>query len=153
MLRLVYNFLFKTKRRSLTVRALLLSAVARARVRFLPNQRLYRYLGLKGEATAFAEIAPEKRIHAFWVGEKVERVARRTPWESKCLVRSMVAQRLLRGYGLASTLYLGVRRDQQGAMIAHAWVRCGNAYITGGNGEGYAVVAHFAMYPAGSPET
>ena len=29
-------------------------------------------------------------------------------------------------------------------MKAHAWIRCGKMYITGGNGAGYATVAKFS---------
>jgi len=147
MLKLLYNFAFRTKRRSLTVRALLFSAAARLRVRFLPGTRLYRYLGIQGEETSGEELSPGQRRDAAWVADKVRRVARRTPWESKCLVQAMVAQRLLRDYGLASTLYLGVGRDEKQAMTAHAWVRCGTFFITGGDGTGYACVARFATHP------
>ena len=28
-------------------------------------------------------------------------------------------------------------------MIAHAWLRCGQMYVTGGNGSSYAMVAKF----------
>ena len=41
-----------------------------------------------------------------------------------------------------STLYLGVGKDE-GKMIAHAWLRCGQMYVTGGNGSSYAMVAKF----------
>ena len=89
----------------------------------------------------------EQKQHLFHVAQRVARVARRVPWESKCLVQAMVAQRLLRGYHIESTLYLGVGLDKEkeagNNMIAHAWVRSGPYHICGGNGEGYAVVAKF----------
>ena len=44
--------------------------------------------------------------------------------------------------GIHSTLYLGVGKDE-GKMIAHAWLRCGQMYVTGGNGSSYAMVAKF----------
>ena len=31
-------------------------------------------------------------------------------------------------------------------MIAHAWLRCGQIYVTGGDGQGYAVVAKFKAF-------
>ena len=63
-------------------------------------------------------------------------------WESKCLVRAMTARKLLKEAGIHSTLYLGVGKDE-GKMIAHAWLRCGQMYVTGGNGSSYAMVAKF----------
>ena len=46
---------------------------------------------------------------------------------------------------ISTTLYLGVKKDSDNNMLAHAWLRCGDYYVTGGaNKEGYAVVAKFA---------
>lgn len=143
MLKLVYNFVFRTKRRRLTLWALWLSGIARARVRFYPAAGLHRFFGEKGAETPFETPQPEQRRHIWWVSDKVNRVAGRTPWESKCLVRAMVAQRMLRHYRLASTLYLGVGRGEDNKMVAHAWVRCGTFYVTGGDGVDYATVAKF----------
>lgn len=77
------------------------------------------------------------------VAYAVNRVCNRTRWESKCLVRALTAQRLLRKKKIPSTLYLGCGLDDEGNMIAHAWLRCGRIYVTGGNGDGYAVVDKF----------
>ena len=145
--RLLYNFVFKTKRRGLTVRAVLYAAVARFRVYFFPGGRLHRYLGEK-DAESDTDIPGEaSRRDISYVTNRVARVARRVPWESKCLVQAMVAQRLLRGYGIRSTLYLGVGRDKDdnNKMIAHAWVRSGPYIVCGGSGESFAVVAKFGM--------
>ena len=146
--KLIFNFVFKTKRRGLTVKAVFYTAVARYRVFFYPGNRLHRYLGEQGSETGNEVPDEERRRDLFYVSDKVKRVANRVPWESKCLVQGMVAQRMLRDYGIGSTLYLGVGRDKEenGAkMIAHAWVRSGSFSICGGNGEGYAIVAKFRM--------
>ena len=39
----------------------------------------------------------------------------------------------------------GIEEDEKRKMIAHAWIRCGKAFVTGGNGtaDGYAVVEKF----------
>lgn len=148
LIKLFYNFFFKTRRRDLTVKAVFYAAIARMRIYFFPGSKLYRYLGEHGAETAVQELtAPEERRNFNFVAGRVASVARRMPWESKCLVQAMVAQRLLRGYGMKSTLYLGVGRDEQenGKMVAHAWVRCGTRFVCGGNGEGYGVVATFIM--------
>ena len=73
---------------------------------------------------------------------RVNRITEHTLWESKCLVRAMTARKLLKEAGIHSTLYLGVGKDE-GKMIAHAWLRCGQMYVTGGNGSSYAMVAKF----------
>ena len=148
MLKLIYNFLFRTKRRSLTIKAIFYAAVARFRIRFFPGSKLHRYLGENGVETPAEElIDKELRRNFRFVADRVASAAKRMPWESKCLVQAMVAQRLLRDYGMKSTLYLGVGRDEKenGKMVAHAWVRCGIHYVCGGTGEGYGVVATFVM--------
>jgi len=59
-------------------------------------------------------------------------VSRYTPWESKCLVQALTAKTLLNRYRLPCTLYMGLHKTGQGKMLAHAWLRCGNRLITGG---------------------
>lgn len=56
----------------------------------------------------------------------------RTPWESKCLVRALTAQRMLKKRDVYTTLYLGVGKDTNNKMLAHAWLRCGEFIMTGG---------------------
>ena len=147
VIKLLYNFIFKTKRRRLIVKAVFYAAVARFRVYFFPGGRLYRYLGEKDVETGCDVPEIEQRRKIRLITQLVARVALRVPWESKCLVQGMVAQRLLRDYGISSTLYLGVGRDQEAdnKMVAHAWVRSGPYSVCGGTGEGYAAVARFGM--------
>jgi hypothetical protein len=54
----------------------------------------------------------------------------------------MTARKLLMKKHISSTLYLGVGKDND-QMIAHAWLRCGNMYVTGGDGKNYSMVAKF----------
>lgn len=73
-------------------------------------------------------------------------VSRRAPWRCKCLEQAVAAKLMLRRRGIASTLYLGVARDPASTSVqAHAWLRCGSYYVTGGEDrERYAVVSTFA---------
>ena len=78
------------------------------------------------------------------VGYCVNQICEKTSWESKCLVRALTAQTLLKKKGIHTTMYLGCKMED-GKMVAHAWIRCGKMYVTGGNGDGYAVVDKFYM--------
>ena len=128
------------------MKAVFYAAVARFRIYFYPGNRLHRYLGEKDAETDKETPDTERQRDIYYVSDKVARMAKRVPWESKCLVQAMVAQRLLRGYSIESTLYLGVGRDKEdGNMVAHAWLRSGPYYVCGGNGEDYAIVAKFKM--------
>ena len=73
-------------------------------------------------------------------------VSRRAPWRCMCLEQAVAAKMMLRRRGMASTLYFGVARDPGDTSIkAHAWVRCGTCFVTGGEGrDGFAVVSTFA---------
>lgn len=70
-------------------------------------------------------------------------VCHRVPWQSMCMVQALTAKKMLNRRGYPCTLYMGVKRDANGKMIAHAWLRCGVFFITGGTGEGYTVTGKF----------
>jgi hypothetical protein len=69
---------------------------------------------------------------------KVYRATRRSsvylPFKEKCLIEAIVAKSLLKKYGMDSTLYLGVARDGNKELLAHAWLRYGNKIVVGKKG-------------------
>jgi hypothetical protein len=68
--------------------------------------------------------------------------SRRAPWRCKCLEQGIAAKRMLHARRVESTLYLGVARGE--GIEAHAWLRCGSVFVTGGDGSGrFAVVSTF----------
>ena len=73
-------------------------------------------------------------IVLYEVSHAVAAVCSRTPWESKCLVRALTAKKMLNRRKLPCTLYMGVTLQENGEMVAHAWLRCGRKYVSGGNG-------------------
>jgi hypothetical protein len=100
-----------------------------------------KHYGITGEESP-ADESKENYSKAMKIAYHVNRIAEHTPWESKCLVRALTAQKLLTKKKISSTLYLGVKKDGE-KMVAHAWIRTGGFYATGGTGEGYTVVAKF----------
>ncbi len=117
---------------------------ARAFILFVPFNKLRKRMGkVKEESSEEVDINTYREARN--VSEIVSIVSRHTPWESKCLVQALTAQKLLKEKEISTTLYLGVKKDRDNNMLAHAWLRCGKYYVTGGaNKEGYAVVAKFA---------
>ncbi|ETX07418.1 MAG: hypothetical protein ETSY2_11385 [Candidatus Entotheonella gemina] len=90
-------------------------------------------------------ISPEQARVARRVSWAVRRASHLTPWPSVCLPQAITAKVLLRRHGITSTLYLGAAFNESKALMAHAWLRCGSFYVTGGPGhEHYGVVASFA---------
>ena len=54
-----------------------------------------------------------------------------TPWTSNCLAQALAAQRMLHRRRLPSTLYIGVAKPADQPLTAHAWLCCGEAFVTG----------------------
>ncbi len=125
----------------LTFKALFLSAYYRLCILFVKPKKLQKRWGIEGEESCPDESMDAYR-YAYKVSYAVDRVCTRTSWESKCLVRALTAQRMLKKKKISSTLYLGCKMDE-GRMVAHAWLRVGKMYVTGGNGDGYSIVDRF----------
>ncbi|PQZ57242.1 MULTISPECIES: lasso peptide biosynthesis B2 protein [Bacillus] len=79
------------------------------------------------------------------VSEAISVMSRYTFWESQCLVKAMAGMKMLEKRHIESTLYLGTAKDNNGELIAHAWLRSGSFYVTGSEGmEKFTVVGSFA---------
>ena len=132
----------------MTIKSWAYAAFYRFQIAFFSRNRLEKNWGELGAETC-DKIKPWQVKYAYWVAKNVNRVCEHTPWESKCLVRALTARKLLNEKGIPSTLYLGVGKDENGAMVAHAWIRTGSYYVTGGDGKDYATVATFKNDPLG----
>ena len=131
-------------RRICFVQAFIYSGIYRAFILFVPFNKLKTRMGdHRNESPMEVDIASYRVARE--VRWAVTQAARHTPWESKCLVQALTAQRMMKNKGVSTTIYLGVKKNIDNEMIAHAWIRCGSYYITGGDNRwGYAVVAKFA---------
>lgn len=73
------------------------------------------------------------RPEALQLADSIRRISEVVPWESKCLVQAVVAKILLKKREIHSTLYLGVRKTDDGSSLeAHAWLDVGEQTILGG---------------------
>jgi hypothetical protein len=78
------------------------------------------------------------------ISNAINIMSHHTFWESKCLVRAIAGMKMLNRRKIDSTLYLGTSKDENGRLIAHAWLRCGSFYLTGAEGmEKFIVVGKF----------
>lgn len=66
------------------------------------------------------------------VSEAIHIMSRHTLWESMCLVRALAAMKMLERRRIYSTLYLGTGKNDNGELIAHAWLKSGSEIVTGG---------------------
>lgn len=138
----IYNFMTKNSFKRMSLKAIAYSGVFRIQILCVPMSILKKRFGIPGEEST-KNISRDNYKYAAQVGMVVERMLNKTPWESKCLVKALTAQKLLKKRKIPTTLYLGVGKED-GKMIAHAWLRCGEFFVTGGKEcSRYAVVAQF----------
>ena len=137
----IVNFIKDNQFKTETLLSYFYSALFRLQILLIKPKHLKKHWGEEGRETVDKE-PREIYIYAASVSRIVNRICTKTSWESKCLVRALTAQKLLKRKKIHSTMYLGCKMEE-GKMVAHAWLRCGEMYVTGGNGEGYAVVDKF----------
>lgn len=107
-------------------------------------QKLTKILKLQIAETS-NQITKSDKLTSYKVSEAINIMSRHTLWESMCLVRAIAAMKMLERRGIASTLYLGTGKNESGQLIAHAWLRSGNQYVTGGEEmREFTVVGSFA---------
>jgi hypothetical protein len=79
------------------------------------------------------------------ISSAIKIMSKYTFWESQCLVKAMAAMNMLKRRNIENTLYLGTGKDENGNLIAHAWLRSGSVYLTGSEGmERFTIVGTFA---------
>ena len=120
-------------RRRLLGEALIALLMARAAMAFLPFRRIAAWLGTPG-AESPATATTEEIVTAQAVGWAVGVVARRVPWDGRCLARAVAATGMLRRRGLEGTVSFGVSQGESAGFDAHAWLRFGPFIVTGGPG-------------------
>lgn len=105
-----------------------------------PFARLAPKIGTLGCETP-VETSPR---YAWVVHELMDAMMRRVQWKDSCLIRALTAKKLLNRAGEKCTLYMGVAKEGDSAMVAHAWLRCGKLIVTGGeNSSRFTVTAVF----------
>jgi hypothetical protein len=106
---------------------------ARLTINTVKFETLAQKLGTQGLETPQA--APEEHLlEARRISWAVRSASRLTPWQSNCFPQAVAAKYLLRRRGIPSTLYLGAAFKARSVLEAHAWLRCGSVYVTGGAG-------------------
>lgn len=99
-------------------------------LKFMPFSKVVPLLGEPMNETSFSIDEPNKTILKY-VSQAVNIMSNYTFWESQCLVKAIAAMKMLERRQIESTLYLGTAKDENGKLIAHAWLRSGPYYITG----------------------
>lgn len=144
MIKRVIDFFRYNGEKWMTITVYLYVAFYRLCILLVPMSRIEKMMGIRGEESTAEENVENMKL-AKLVGFHVNRVTEHLPLKRKCFVRALTARRILMKKGVNSTLYMGVGLEN-GKMIAHAWLRCGLLFVTGGNGSGYSTVAKFKAF-------
>lgn len=74
---------------------------------------------------------PPSRDQLDLVSWAIAAAAHRVPWRADCLIQAMVAARWLRQLEAPWQFHIGVRREPDGQLAAHAWLAVGTKIVTG----------------------
>lgn len=130
------------KEKLFLLEVLLLIHILQLVIIFVKFKYISRFLGQQKRETDF-NISKEQCITAKRVSKVIKKVSRNLYWKPKCLVQALTAKLILNSKGIESTLYIGVKRDDEKKLLAHAWTRCGNIFLTGGENKNQFVTLNF----------
>lgn len=136
-------FLLDRKRKLLFIEVYIYLGWSRI-LKSMSFSKLVPMLGIHMEETSLNH-NESNRLILRDISDALHIVSRHTFWESKCLVKAIAGMKMLERRQIESTLYLGTAKDENGMMIAHAWLRSGSFYVTGLEGmDKFTVVGTFA---------
>ena len=101
----------------------------------IPFSKLAPSLGTHMTETSMVD-NPSDRESLRFVSDAIHIMSRYTFWESMCLVKAIAGMKMLKRRKIESTLYLGTAKDENGKMIAHAWLRSGVVLYFWSRGKG-----------------
>jgi len=104
--------------------------LARLAILLLPFRLIAPQLGTHRYETPVTD-SLQTGTRVLMIAGAMQRASRHLPWKCTCLVQALAGKVMLRRRGLPSTLYLGVAKNGDGNLCAHAWLRCGNFILTG----------------------
>jgi len=142
-------FALDWQRKKLLIQAFFLMGFVRVSLSKKPFKELVAELELHREAVLQPPLELSAQETARSVGWAVRTAANFTPWNSTCLVQVLAAQRMLRKRAVSGVFYLGAATGSNAiegvALDAHAWLKCGDQFITGEQGhERFTVVSAFS---------
>lgn len=137
-------FTLKSTDKKLLIEAFITTALARILILAVKFNKLQKFIGEFKEESPHIVDENQYRIVAkiAWV---INIVSRNTPWQSRCFVQAITAQRMLEKRNISCTVYFGINKDKENKITAHAWTRCGDVIVTGNHEkDAYTKVAWFS---------
>jgi len=118
--------------------AVFVSAIVRFTLSYLPASFRLRWMGKSippdyAMLTSISEndISMECREKLIRVKTAVARCNRYAPWNTECLTQALTAKQMLKRRKVNSVLIIGFKKDTEGEIGGHAWLKVGPYFITG----------------------
>lgn len=119
---------FKTKR--LFLEALITSAWVKLSLSFFPFKKVLTWLGgMQTESDTNAQ--PQTLDTRRQIKTALVLCNKYALWPTECYTLSLTGKLLLKRRKIASTLYIGFKKDETGKYKGHAWLRANDTYISG----------------------
>lgn len=128
--KLVHFARLESADRRLLMRAVVWLAVARAMLLVMPFRRLSGQLASQRVRDNSGSNPDPKLLPR--ISRAVAIAASHVPWRSDCFPQAIAARKLLERYGYASTIHIGVAKNEGEGLAAHAWLTSGDTVVTGG---------------------
>jgi len=96
----------------------------------IPRRYVLKRIGALGVESTF-DITDKDRKVVTTIAKAIRRTVRYSPWRVTCFAKGISAKQQLKRKGISSTLYIGVAKDGERKVVAHAWLRCGALIVTG----------------------
>jgi hypothetical protein len=98
---------------------------------FFSFKRISAYLGENISYEPEFSQSEEEREKSNQIALHIKLVSKNVPWETACYPQALAGKIILRRRGIASTLFLGARKDEQGMLKGHAWLKAQGIVVTG----------------------
>lgn len=112
---------------------LLLSAFL---IHLVPFRRWYCWIGEQSSTEVNLPLSSEQETKIYKLKHNVRRANKIMGNTSKCFAMSLTMKKMLSRRNLPVMLYLGVQKDGEKNLKAHAWVKSGKHIIYGGRNAG-----------------
>ncbi len=107
----------------------------------LPYKYMKQYFGNYNEVNSDSSLNLRELRR---ISRLIQKVGNLMPWKCTCLVNAITAKIMLRRRNIPATIFFGMAKDNDKKIAAHAWVKCGDIYVTGEHTEfEYKAVGHF----------
>ena len=133
-------FSLDKRERKLLNRAFIWLIYAFVLVRIIPLRWFSNILGefnnveVFNESEVEAEYGREQLELIRMVKRNLRRIKKRLPWKVKCFEEAIAAKKMLDWLGIECSLFLGVAKEGEKDLKAHAWIKSSGYFVSGEKG-------------------